>query len=142
MAGASRIPQETKEKAEELKDQAKDSAGNISQRAQDMASNVTQRAQDLAAQARERAGEVMAGVGSKAHDLADTIRERAPQEGPIGRAANAVADQIEAGGAYISERGLNEMFSDVSTVVRNHPVPSIFVLLGVGFLMGRATGGR
>ncbi len=135
MAGESRIPHD-------IKDKAKDTASNVSRQAQETASGVAERASDLMGSAKERAGETMANVGGKMSDLADSIRERAPQEGYMGRAAGMVASQLEAGGHYLQERGLEEMFTDLGAVIRNHPLPSLLVILGVGFLLGKATSGR
>lgn len=149
MAGASRIPPESQEKvaalgqaAGEAKDRAKDAASKLSQKAQDTMENASDKAKELAASARERAGETAINVGSKMSDLADTIRERAPHEGYVGRAAGAVADQLEAGGHYLQERGLEEILADLGAVVRNHPLPSVLVVLGVGYLLGKAMSRR
>jgi hypothetical protein len=75
-------------------------------------------------------------------DLAGTIRERAPHEGMVGQAASAVANQLEAGGNYLQERGIEEMFTDLGAVIRNHPLPSMLVILGIGYMLGKATSGR
>jgi ElaB/YqjD/DUF883 family membrane-anchored ribosome-binding protein len=131
MAGESRIPNEIK-----------DTASNVSQRAQEAASGSVERAQDLASSARERAGETLANVGGKMSDLAGTIRDRAPQEGYVGQAAGMVASQLEAGGHYLQERGIEEMFTDLGAVIRNHPLPSLLVILGIGYMLGKATSGR
>jgi ElaB/YqjD/DUF883 family membrane-anchored ribosome-binding protein len=145
MAGTSRIPHEGKEKSEtldEAKDKAKETASNLTQKAQDTVSGATDKAKEFASSARERAGEAAVNVGGKMSDLADTIRERAPHEGYVGRAAGAVADQLEAGGHYLQERGIEEMFADLGAVIRNHPLPSVLVILGVGYLLGKAMSRR
>jgi hypothetical protein len=135
MAGESRIPND-------IKDKAKDTAHQVSQRAQEASSGVVERAQEFASSARERAGETLANVGGKMSDLAGTIRERAPQEGMVGQAAGAVASQLEAGGHYLQERGIEEMFTDLGAVIRTHPLPSMLVVLGIGYMLGKATSGR
>lgn len=149
MAGASRIPRDKHETAEalgqaagEAKERAKDAAGQLSERAQDALGSLPDKAREVAGSARERAGETAVNMGSKMSDLASTIRERAPQEGYVGRAAGAVADQLEAGGQYLQERGVEEMLADLGAVIRNHPLPSVLVVLGVGYLLGKAMSRR
>ncbi|HZU37427.1 MAG TPA: hypothetical protein VFA18_15995 [Gemmataceae bacterium] len=149
MAGASRFPHEIKEKSEQLsqaagdaKEQAKETAGNLTQKAQDTLSGVTERAKDLVSTARERADTAVSGMGGRVSDLADTIRERAPQEGVAGRAAGMLADQLEAGGHYLQEHGVQDMVEDIATVIRNRPLTSLVVLLGVGFMLGKAMSRR
>jgi hypothetical protein len=71
--------------------------------------------------------------------LAGTIREKAPQEGTLGSAATAVADQLEAGGQYLEEHGFREMADDLTAVIRHYPVQSILIALGVGFFAGMAS---
>ena len=149
MAGASRFPHEIKEKSEQVgqaagatKEQAKDTASNLTQKAQDTLSGVTERAKDLVSTARERADTAVSGMGGRVSDLADTIRESAPQEGVAGRAAGMLADQLEAGGHYLQEHGVQDMVEDIATVIRNRPLTSLVVLLGVGFMLGKAMSRR
>ena len=97
----------------------------------------------------EMATETAAAVGKKADDMTaaaghgiasfgETIAEKAPHEGLAGRASQAVASTIREGGKYVEEHKLSGMAHDVEQVVKNHPIPTLLVALGIGFCLGRA----
>ena len=52
--------------------------------------------------------------------------------------AEAVADQLESGGHYLSEHGFSDMTDDLSALIRQNPLPSLLVGFGVGFMIGMA----
>jgi ElaB/YqjD/DUF883 family membrane-anchored ribosome-binding protein len=56
----------------------------------------------------------------------------------LGSAAGAVADRLEAGGQYLQENSLGDMADDVAGLVRQHPLPALAIVFGVGFLLGSA----
>jgi uncharacterized protein YjbJ (UPF0337 family) len=78
-------------------------------------------------------------VGEKIGSLADVIREKAPHEGTVGTAATAVAEKLNVAGSYLQEKDLNHVLSDMSSVIRRYPVPSLLVGLGIGYLLARST---
>jgi hypothetical protein len=55
----------------------------------------------------------------------------------LGSAASGVASQLEAGGHYLQEHGLNDVAEDLSGLIHRYPVQSLFVGLFVGYLLGR-----
>jgi uncharacterized protein YjbJ (UPF0337 family) len=81
----------------------------------------------------------ISAVGEKIGSLADVIREKAPHEGTVGTAATAVAEKLNVAGSYLQEKDLNHVLSDVSSVIRRYPVPSLLVGLGIGYLLARTT---
>jgi uncharacterized protein YjbJ (UPF0337 family) len=81
----------------------------------------------------------ISAVGEKIGSLADVIREKAPHEGAVGTAATAVAGKLDVAGSYLQEKDLNHVLSDVSSVIRRYPVPSLLVGLGIGYLLARST---
>jgi len=108
-------------------DRAKEIVGAAADKAEEVASTVTKRADQYAAAA-----------GSNIKNVADTIREKGPQEGMLGDATKSVAGTIEAGGKYLEEQGLSGMVDDVTGVIKRNPVPAILVGVGLGILIGRA----
>jgi ElaB/YqjD/DUF883 family membrane-anchored ribosome-binding protein len=70
--------------------------------------------------------------------LAGTLRQNVPHEGMMGTAAGAVADRLESGGQYLQEHGLGDMADDLSSLIRQHPLPSMAIVFGIGFLLGGA----
>lgn len=52
-------------------------------------------------------------------------------------ATSAVGRSLEGGARYLQETDSERIRSDVSGVMRNHPVMSMAVGIGLGFLIGR-----
>lgn len=112
-------------------------------------STATDKARDLASQAGQAISSGAATVGHKAEDatatvghgiqsLADTVREKGPESGVLGRATESVASTLESTGRYIEDKNLSGMANDLTNLIRNNPIPALLVGLGVGFLLGRA----
>jgi len=108
-------------------DTAKGAAHSVGETATETAAAVGKKADDMTA----AAGHGIAGFG-------ETIAQKAPHEGLAGRASQAVADTIKESGRYIEEQKLSGMAQDVEQFVKNHPIPTILVVLGIGFCLGRA----
>lgn len=140
---ASRAEQTTAAAAQKVGDmasqagqRAQEALSSAAQRAGETASNLGQRAEEMASSAAQRAGETVSSLGQGMSSLAGTLRHSAPQQGMLGTAADAVADRLEAGGQYLQERNLADMTDDLSGLIRQHPLPSMMVVFGLGFLVG------
>jgi hypothetical protein len=106
------------------------------------------KAKEAAVSVGEMASQAVSAVGLKADELAstagadikkfgDNLREKAPHEGVIGHASQAVADTIKGGGRYLEEAKLSGMADDVTHLIVKHPMPAVLICLGVGFMLGR-----
>jgi ElaB/YqjD/DUF883 family membrane-anchored ribosome-binding protein len=126
------------ETASALGHKAQDTASHLAQRASDAAGDASQKARDMASEAGDRADDAIASVGQSMSSLAGSLRQNAPREGMMGSAAGAVADRLEAGGQYLQEHGLGEMSDDLASLIRQHPLPSMAIVFGIGFLLGGA----
>jgi gas vesicle protein len=135
------------EKGEQLGHRAQETASNLGHRAQETASSLGHRAQETATSLGHRAQETgsqlasnaegaLSSVGQRISSLAGTIRENAPREGFFGSAASNVAQELEAGGRYLQEKGLGDMVNDVGGLVRSYPVASLCVGFCIGWLCG------
>lgn len=82
-----------------------------------------------------KASQPISAVGEKIGSLADVIREKAPHEGVMGTAATTVADKLGAAGSYLQEKKLDHMVSDLSSMIRRYPIPSLLIGLGIGYLL-------
>ena len=111
--------------ASEAMDKAKQAASSVGGTISSAASTVGQTADNLTASA-----------GSGLKNLGDTLRENAPREGVLGGASQAVADTLRDSGRYLEQEGFSGIMEDLGGVIRNHPVPTILVAFGVGFLVG------
>jgi hypothetical protein len=123
-----KIGEQTKEAAANLAGQAKNALWSVAEGAGDLAHNVGQKAEDMTGK-----------VGSGMRSLADTIRENTPKTGMMGQASGAVAQTLERGGRYLEEEGLKGMGEDIVELIRRNPIPALFVGIGLGYLLARAT---
>jgi hypothetical protein len=71
--------------------------------------------------------------------LAGMLREKLPDSGMIGAAKRPVAAALEQGSRYLRDEGLQGMTDDLSQVIRSHPLPAIFVAIGIGYFLARLT---
>jgi Tfp pilus assembly protein PilF len=72
-------------------------------------------------------------------DVAQTIREKAPISGPVADAANTAATTLERAGTYLQEQDLADMRADLEGIIRRHPIESLLIGLGIGYLLARST---
>jgi ElaB/YqjD/DUF883 family membrane-anchored ribosome-binding protein len=125
-------------------------SSNVSEQAKGMAETVKDKARQAGEYVRDKAGQAGEYVRDKAEaatssagkgmeSLAGTIRDRGPQSGMLGRATSTVADTLDRTGRYLEDSGFSGMMEDVTSLVRNHPLPSVLVGIGLGFLLARLT---
>lgn len=145
MANTGKPNNPQRDKPENLGSSASHLASQGKQAVQDAASSVagtahdlTRRAGDMASTVGHQAEEAVSGLGGQMKHLAGTIRESVPHEGFVGTAATTVADTLDRSGRYLQEQDLSDMANDLGKVIRQYPIQSVLVGIGVGFLMARA----
>ena len=89
-----------------------------------------------------RADDAAVAVGRKLESAAAAIRERLPRAGRAGAVVEAVSDRLEASGTYLEEQGLTGVLEDMEALIRRHPVQTLMVGFGIGYLLSRLVGGR
>ena len=52
--------------------------------------------------------------------------------------AHAAAERVDTTATYLRDHDMKKMMTDLSTVVKNNPGPSLLAAVGIGFLVGRA----
>jgi len=153
--------EQIKEEGNSMLDTAAEHAKQASEKASDIAHNavdkVKQTADDLRSKdpseivsdARAKAAEVgdaaaskvdsaMTATGEQMSTLAQTVREKAP-EGKAGEVAAKAADALDRGGEYLQTADLHMVRTDLERVIREHPIESLLVGVGIGYLVARAT---
>ncbi|HSF34397.1 MAG TPA: CsbD family protein [Candidatus Tectomicrobia bacterium] len=95
--------------------------------------------EETASSTMSKASQPISAVGEKIGALADVIRDKAPHEGAVATAATTMADKLGAAGSYLQQKNLDHMMSDLSSVIRRYPVPSLLIGLGIGYLLARST---
>jgi len=112
-------------------------ASDAKAKASEVASDAKAKASEVATVAADKAESAVTATGTKMTDLAQTVRENAP-EGKAGEIAMNAANTLDRGGTYLQESNLNDIRGDLETVIRNHPIESMLVGLGVGYLLARS----
>jgi hypothetical protein len=125
--------------ATDLKNKAKDTATGLTDKARDVASSVAEQARDTASHLGERASEAASSVGGGIRNLAGTLREQGPHEGMMGSATSTVARALDNSGRYLQEHDLSAISGDLANVIRRNPIGALFVGIGIGYLIARAT---
>jgi hypothetical protein len=147
---ASDMAQSAAEKVKQAGDKASDMAQSavdkVKQTAEDLRSKD---ASEIIDDARAKAAEVgdaaaskvdsaMTATGAQMSTLAQTVRENAP-EGKAGEVAAKAADALERSGEYLQVADLQMVRGDLERVIREHPIESLLVGVGIGYLVARAT---
>jgi hypothetical protein len=76
-------------------------------------------------------------IGGQLEAAAEVVRERLPQEGAAGQVANALSDQLSGIGRYLQSHGLHGVVVTMGNVIRQYPVQSLLLGIGIGYLLSR-----
>jgi len=120
-------------------DKAKDMASGVVDQAKDVASGIADKAKDTASGIGKKAEDATHAVGSGMQSLAGTVRDNLPKQGVLGTASSTIAKGLESGGKYLEKEGLAGIAEDVTNLIRRNPIPALFIGIGLGFLISRAT---
>lgn len=129
----------TQERLTDAASDAEDKAADLTSRAGEVASDIKDRAADLGAQAAAKADKALDATGERLTSVAQTIRDKAPAEGRVADVATATADALERGGEYLQLADLNDVRADAERLIRQYPLQSLLVGVGIGYLLARAT---
>jgi len=124
--------------AQQFADKAKDAVHSAADVTRDAASHAGQAVSSAASNVGKKAEEWTAAAGNKVESLADTVRDKGPTSGVLGKANEAVASTLEKTGEYMHDKNLTGMMNDMSDLIKRNPIPALLVGLGVGYLLGRA----
>jgi hypothetical protein len=125
-----------------MMDQAKETARDVGDKAKETAGNLADKAKQVVSNVGDRADSAVSGAGKGMENLAQTIRDRGPQEGVLGSATSTVANTLESSGRYLEEQGLSGMANDLTEVIRRNPIPAVLIGIGLGFMLARLTNPR
>jgi ElaB/YqjD/DUF883 family membrane-anchored ribosome-binding protein len=128
--------------ANQAKDKAKSVVENVTDKAKSVAGDVADKAKSAAGYVQEKADQGVNYAGESLSSFGHTVRDRGPQAGVLGSANAAVAKTLEQTGDYLHEKGVSGMANDLTTMIKNNPIPSLLVGVGIGFLLARLTSSR
>lgn len=95
------------------------------------------KAQELKERVATGADSATSRVGERIESISHSMRERAGGDGRMGAATNAMAERLEHVGTYLREKDVGTMVEDLSGTIRRHPMRSLLVGVGVGYLFAR-----
>lgn len=125
-----------------VQSQVAEEGGRIMNAMSDKASEMADKAREIPERASARADAAIGTVGEKMHSVAGTLRNNAPKEGRVACAVEKVADTLDSGGDYLSDKGVTDIAHDVTGVVKRYPMQSLWIGLGLGFLVGKLASNR
>ena len=118
------------EKVTALKDKAGEAATTVQEKAQD----VTEQAHSMSDKGIDSAA---AGLGQ----AASMLRQQGDaHEGTLGTAASKTADTLEQASTYLQDKNTDQFITDIEVMVRKHPVESVLVAAGIGFVLSKILG--
>jgi vacuolar-type H+-ATPase subunit H len=125
--------------AQSAVDKVKQAADDLrSKDASQIVDDARAKAADVGQAAASKVDSAMTTTGEQISTLAQTVRENAP-EGKAGEVASKAADALDRSGAYLQTADLQMVRDDLERVIREHPIESLLVGVGVGYLVARAT---
>jgi hypothetical protein len=141
---------DARNKAHEAAGKAQEAAGKAMEAGQSVAGAVADKAREFAGTAQQagqaafdRAGQMAESaterVAQGMQSLGHTVREHGPSSGMFGSATQDLANTLEQGGRYVQQEGLRGMADDLTTLIKNNPIPALLVGIGLGFLLARIT---
>jgi hypothetical protein len=83
----------------------------------------------------ERADRAAAAAGANVEATTELIRERTSEMSPI----TTLVDRLGDMGTYFRDRRLSGALDDLEAVIRRHPVQSLVVGFGLGYLLAKIT---
>jgi len=122
----------------QVMDKAKEVGGQAVDKAKDAAESVGGMAKSAVETVGEKANEYTAAAGHELSAAGKAMADKMPHDGMTGHASQAIAETLQQSGKYIEDAKLSGMANDLTEVVKTHPVPTMLICLGIGFLLGRA----
>jgi ElaB/YqjD/DUF883 family membrane-anchored ribosome-binding protein len=124
--------------AAQMGDEAANMARKAKESLSDAAKTMKDKTQEFGRDAMNKIEENRVSAADALHNAASSLHQKADKlpNGPD--IAHSAADRVEAVASYLQGHDAKQMMSDVETVVRRNPGPSLLVAGALGFLIGRA----
>jgi ElaB/YqjD/DUF883 family membrane-anchored ribosome-binding protein len=123
--------QDFKQKAAEFGQQAKDRATELGNQAREKASEVGMKAKEMAHTGKEKAGTGLTAAGEKILERTENM------SGVTGTVGRKIGSGLESTGHYLKDKQAGEIWDDVETFVKEHPVQSVAGAVVAGIIVGR-----
>jgi ElaB/YqjD/DUF883 family membrane-anchored ribosome-binding protein len=78
-------------------------------------------------------------AASRLESVGDAVRGQADRlTGAAQEWSHSTAQTLDRTAQYVRQRSVRQMLSDVETLVKNNPIPSVVGAVVMGFIVGRA----
>lgn len=98
--------------------------------------------QSLTSTLAAKANETTQYVGEQVEKLGKSIHQQAPQEGVLRTVTEVVAESLENTGAYLQDASVQDAATAMTNLVRQHPLSSLTLSIGIGYWLARNTARR
>jgi hypothetical protein len=122
---------------DDARDKAQDIADDIKNKTAQISGQVSEKAAQVGGQVAEKADAATTTVGEKMSDAAQAIRQNAPDSGALASAADTAADGLQRAGDYLQRQDLTDMRADLENLIRRHPMESLLIGFGLGYVLAR-----
>lgn len=127
------------ETIQDAKDDVLHKASNAMSTAEQKGQEAREKAGQVAGQAQHRADEGMHKAAETMDQAAEKLRQRGgEQAGAMGQVANTAADTLDSASSYLEGTDTAEMLDQVEAYIRKHPMQSLVIAAGVGFVLSKA----
>lgn len=110
---------------------------SMSEQAGDVATKTQEKAQEMGSKMQEQADAGLDKAASGLQKAAEQMRERGGSEGLQGQVATKAADTMEKTAGYLRDHDTDEIWQDVESFVKEHPMQAAAGALVAGFVLGR-----
>lgn len=117
-------------------------ASQAGEAARSAASNIAREGKQAASYVGGKVEDASSALGSGLKSAGQSLREHAPHDGALGHASSAVARTLENTGNYLQQEGLKGLGTDLTQMIRNNPLPSLLIGVGIGYLVAQASSSR
>jgi len=107
------------------------------EKAQEIGERIRERAAEAAESGRERAAEGLEDASRRLHERARSLESEHGMKHRAGRAMHRASAMLESGADYLRTHDFDSARNDATRQVRSHPIASLGIAIGTGFLLGR-----
>lgn len=119
-----------REKTQEMGEKAK----GMGEKMKEKASNAIETGKEKVAGGVDR-------LGTRLGERARPLEEQGGLKGKVGGAVHGVGDALESSAEYLRTHEVSTIRDDLKSQIREHPLASVGIALGTGFVLGRVFGG-
>ncbi len=128
--------------------------GGMKDRARDLAGNAQEKLADVGSTMRERAGNLKDSLADALETGADRLRQRGQGgqlagstgtggmavtgDGRVGQVTDRVAGGMDATADWLRDADLDGLRTSIEQQVKDHPVRTLLIAAGLGYLLGKA----